>query len=349
MLPPKYFGLWIEALENTYEDIVGRFVTISGSGELQKLIDLALTDQLEYDIIIVSMVTYRNYIEAYERFGSGIVEMGYQVPPTRFHEAIGAGVQINDEIQEDPGLVFRIDVFSNVAKQIYLSATPYTGNDYVTKMINVMLPEDTDCPLPEYDAYINVIALMYNDPTVQPRDYLTPFKNTFNHARYEKRLLKSKRRLQRYLAMVSRVVHGIYERDRLPGQKLLVLCATVDFINVLAEHLRKEYPALKVGVRVAGSNYQNLLDDDITVSTIKSSGTGVDIPGLRETLLLQFTDSKKDNIQILGRLRKLKDFPGVNPRLTYMVCMDIPQSIRYHASKKGHFNNKVLNHRMMRV
>lgn len=349
MIPPKYFGIWVEAIEETFPSCKGRVQTVSGSAELKALIERGVEGELDADVIIISQVTYRNYLESYERFGEQIEEIGFLAPPPRFHEAIGAGVQIIDEIQDDPGLVFRMDVFTNIRKQMYLSATPFTGNDYVTNMINVMLPEPTHCPLPKYDAYINVIGLLYGDPEVQRKDYLTPFKNTYNHARYEKQMMKKKRRLTRYHQMVRRVVTGIFTRDRVPGQKLLILCATVDFIAALTKYLNVAFPDLTVGMHVAGSDYRKLLKNDITVSTIKSSGTGVDIPDLREVLMLQATDSKKDNIQVLGRLRHMKNFPDHTPRMTYMVCEHIKPHIKYHNSKKNHFSGRVKNHRVMRL
>ncbi len=349
MVSPKYFGIWEKALKETYKDIDGRYCTVSGSAELRALIEKGVEGDLDYDVIIVSNVTYRSYLESYERFGEAITSIGYLVPPPRFHEALGAGVQINDEFQDDPGLVFRTDVYTNVRKQLYLSATPFTGNEFVTRMIDVMLPKETSCPLPEYDQYINVIGLMYHDPDVKRKDYLTPFKNTYNHTRYEKRLLKAKRRLERYKRMVFKVINGIYIKDREPGQKLLVLCATVDFIKHLTKELKLKYPDLTIGEFVAGSNPKTLQTNDITVSTIKSAGTGQDIIDLREVLLLQATDSKKDNIQILGRLRRMKNWPEHTPRMTYMVCMDIPQQIRYFKNKKGHFDGRVVSHRVMRI
>lgn len=349
MIPPKYFGIWTKALLETYVDIEGRYVTVSGSAELQALINRGLEGTLDHDVILLSNVTYRGYIEAYERYINGIEELGYNVPPPRFHEAIGVGLQINDEIQEDPGLVFRTDIFTNVKKQFYLSATPYSGSEYVTRMIEEMLPPHTQCEIPKYKEYINVIGLLYNDPTVQPKDYLTPFKNTYNHARYEKRMLKQKRRLDRYFHMIKRITDGIYVKDRQPGQKLLILCAYVEFIKELTRYLQQQYPQLKVRSYVSGTPYAELLENDITVSTIKSAGTGVDIPNLREVLLCQATDSKKDNIQILGRTRPLKDWPDVSPRLTYLVCSEIPQHVRYHNNKKEHFNGRALTHRVMRV
>lgn len=348
-IPPKYFGLWVKGLTDTFEGIEGRYVTVAGSGELKKLMELAGEDEFDYDIIIISNTTYKAYIDNYEKWGEKVTEMGYLVPPPRFHELLQAGVQINDEIQEDPGLVFRTDIFTNVIKQMYLSATPYTGSDYVTRMIDIMLPDHTQCPLPELDVYINVIGLLYSEPGIQKGDYTTPFKGTYNHARYETQMTKKKKRLMRYHQMVKKVVTGIYTHNREKGQKLLILCATVDFIRDLTKFLNVAFPHLQVGMHVSGSDYRKLMTNDITVSTIKSSGTGVDIPNLREVLMLQATDSKKDNIQVLGRLRRLKDWPDVTPRMTYMVCTDISKHVAYHKNKRNHFGGRVLTHKVMQL
>lgn len=353
MVPPKYFGIWIEALQNTYKgygESLDKWMTVSGSAELQKLIDRGIENDLEgVDVIVISNVTYRSYIDNFEKYGQGITALGFNCPPPRFHEAIGAGMQINDEIQEDPGLVFRIDMYSNVDLQVYLSATPFTGNAYVTKMIDKMLPEEVMVRLPNLDVYINCMCLRYCEPNIKPKDYLTPFKNTYNHARYETQMMKDPKRMQRYLKMVGNIAQGIFINDRLPGQKLLMLCATVAFIDEVVSHLQERFPDLAINGHYSGSPYERLLKNDITISTIKSSGTGVDIPNLREVGLLQATDSKKDNIQILGRLRKLKDFPDVVPRLTFLACETIPQSMKYSVNKREHFDGRVLNFKTMRI
>ena len=350
MVPPKYFGIWEEALKDVYEDIDLRFVRVSGSAELQMMINRGIEDDLEgIDVILISNISYRAYIDAFERLGDQLHTVGYNAPPPRFHEALKVGLQINDEIQEDPGLLFRIDMYTNVAKQIYLSATPFTGNDYVTKMIDLMLPPETCCRLPSYDSYINVVGVLYSEANIQSRDYLTPFKNTYNHARYETQMMKSKKRLDAYNQMVARIIQGQYIIDRIQEQKALVLCATTAFIDQLVKFLQGKYPDLQINEHIAGSPYARLMINDITVSTIKSSGTGVDIPNLREVFLLQATDSKKDNIQILGRLRKLKLFPDITPRLTYLVCRQIPQHCKYAKNKKDHFMGKALNMVMRQI
>lgn len=349
MLPPKYFGIWQDALNDTYEDVRLRYVSVSGSAELQQIIDRGINDDLhDIDVILVSNVTYRGYIDAFERLGDKIHTVGYNAPPPRFHEAVKAGLQINDEIQEDPGLLFRTDMYTNVAKQIYLSATPFTGNAYVTKMIDLMLPENTMCRLPVWDSYINSVGVLYSEPDIRSKDYLTPFKNTYNHARYETEMMKKPKRLAVYNAMVAKILYAQYIHDRLPEQKALVLSATVAFIMQLTEYLRAKYPELVINHHVSGGDFELLKTNDVTVSTIKSSGTGVDIKNLREVLLLQATDSKKDNIQILGRLRKLRLYPDVTPRLTFLACLHIPQHCSYARNKAGHFLGKTLNMTMKR-
>lgn len=350
MIPPKYFGLWTKALDETYMGLGKRYITISGSAALQNLIDRALDNDLDdMDIFIISNITYRTFIEAFELHGDKLDKVGYNVVPTRFHELLGVGCQINDEIQEDPGLLFRTDIYTNIAKQIYLSATPFTGNAYVTKMIDKMLPPETSVRLPEYKAYIHCLGLVYNELGIKPKHYLTPFKNTYNHARYETQMLMNDKRHSRYLRMVKKIAEGVYVNDRKEGQKLLILCATVAFIGQMVEYLRDQFPDLEINEHVAGCPYERLLTNDITVSTIKSSGTGVDIPNLREVILLQATGSKKDTIQILGRLRPLKSFPDVSPRLTYMICENIPHHLRYSGLTQEVFKDRTSESSIKRI
>lgn len=348
MIPPKYFGIWRTALQETYGDSA-KWREVSGGGELKQLIIDGLDGRITEEVIIVSCVSYRIYIEAYEEYAENIEQSGYLVPPPRFHEVIGAGVQINDEFQEDPGLYFRIDVYSNVAKQIYLSATPYTGNAYVTQMIDVMTPLETRCTIPEWDRYIDVLWLLYSDPTVTPKDYLTPFKNTYNHGRYETMMMKKPKRLQFYFAYVRKAIQGLYVRDRQPGQKALVLCYTVAFIHELTKFLKKEFPELTINFHVSGSDYKKIHDNDITISTPKSAGTGVDIPNLRETFLLVATGSEKDCVQIMGRTRPLKGWPDHTPRLTVLVCNNIPQHGKYMESNREVFSKKARHQHIARL
>ena len=348
MIPPKYFGIWHEAFEDIYEP--GYTIEeVAGSPSLKALNRRIVEGESLPDILLISSTTYRTYIENWERFSdepNWLKETNYLIEPDRFHEAAGIGVQINDEIQDDPGLVFKIDTISNVNKQIYLSATPYTGNDKLTNMIKVMMPKELDAPLPDVDAYANVIALLYNDD-VKPYDYLG-YKRSYSQIKYESNMLKSKRRLKLYLQMIRKVVQVRYYQNRVAGQRMLLFFATVAFIETVAKYLQKEFPDITVNPYVAGVPYESLLESDISVTTLKSGGTGVDVRNVKEIYSGHATDSKRDSIQMLGRARRLKDFPDVAPCLTYGVCMQIPQHRRYMNSKEMYFKDRVLSHRKLR-
>lgn len=348
MIQPKYFGLWHEAFDDILD---GKFsvMEVSGSKSLKDINKMIVDKEPLPDIILMSSITYRTYIENWERFSeepNWLLDTGYLIEPDRWHERAGIGVQINDEIQDDPGLVFKIDTVTNVPIQLYLSATPYTGNDKLTDMINVMMPECNNAPLPDNDVYTNVIALLYNDD-VRPGDYLG-YKRAYSQIKYEANLIKHKQRLARYLGMISKVVSVRYYKHREPGQRMLIFFATVAFIEIVAKHLQRTFPDLKINPYVAGVPYESLLTSDISVTTLKSGGTGVDVRNVKEIFSGHATDSKRDSIQMLGRARRLKDFPDISPCLTYSVCMQIPQHIRYMRSKEQYFSGRVLTHKKLR-
>ena len=346
MVLPKYFGLWEKSFKELFEANGYTIGVISGGQSLRNAIDQARSDIASIpDIIIISSVTYRTYIEAYERHGmKGIGELGFQIPPWEFHKTLGIGLQISDEIQDDPGLVYKIDTVTNVKKHVYLSATPYTGNDRLTEMINTMLPKSLDAPIPEIDAYANVVGMFYSDD-VRKKDYMGP--KGYSQAIYEGKLLKNAKRFNVYKTMVRRVANKFFVSDRKEGQRLLIFCATVAFIEELTDYLKKEFPDLAVNKYVSGVPYSTVLKSDISVTTVKSAGAGVDIPNVRELFLLDSRNSKKDNIQVLGRARKLKDYPGVAPRLTYFACKQIPQHVKYAINKREYFHGRVLTHGLM--
>jgi hypothetical protein len=352
MIPPKYFDLWVGTLNDAFgkKRVEHRYYTIDGSPKLKAFIRQALEGKVKADCVMISNATYRAFLNYLEENGEQACLEEYGCLPTTFHEVAGIGVQINDEIQEDPGLYFRIDLFSNVRKIINLSATPFTGNDFVTGMINVMLPEETHCQLPEHKVYQDVIGLLYNDLPIHQRDFLVPMRGMYSHMRYESQMLKNKPRFEAYIRKIVKVLDAVFVREFEKGHKALVLCATVAFIDKVSEALRAHYKQqFAIGPYYQGIPYNKLLKQDITVSTAKSSGTGVDVRNLKEVVLLHAMNSKKDNLQILGRLRPLKDFPEVTPRMCYFVCVDIPHHLAYHRNKKSYFHGKVKSHRTLRL
>jgi len=90
-----------------------------------------------------------------------------------------------------------------------------------------------------------------------------------------------------------------------------------------------------------------LYEAEVTVSTLMSAGTGVDIPGLRTGIMTVAVGSKQKSSQALGRLRRLKDYPDTTPTFVYFVCANIKQHMDYHRKKLENFEDKTLSQRTM--
>lgn len=343
MLLPKYFGIWEKAIE---EDVLEgvHCELIKGSKSLRDLIDRAINGDPIGDVIFMSVTTYRGYIECLERYGTkGIGELGYAVPPYRFHETLGIGLQINDEIQDDPGVYYRVDTVSHMNKEIFLTATPYTGSDKLTEMIRVMMNERYDVTIPVADKYTHVVGVRYNDLGVQKKDY-RGYKNAYSHVNYESSILKNKPRKDKYFNNVARVVNHYFKGEYQKGQKMVIYCATQKFITALTKYLKKEFPEYTINEYVSGVDRNTLKANDITVTTIKSCGAGVDIPNLKEALMLVATNSKKDSIQAMRRPRPLINYEGINPRFSYFICNQIPKHLGYAKNKRTFFIPFALTH-----
>lgn len=343
MLLPKYFGLWEKAIR---EDITSNpsIEYVKGYKSLIDIIERAVNNKPIADIIFMSATTYRSYIECLERYGSeGMKEIGYLVPPYMFHSTLGIGIQINDEIQDDPGLYFRIDTLLNVKKEIFLTATPYTGDERLTEMIRVMMPEGCDVPIPEASKYTHVVAIRYNDIGVRTGDY-RGYKGAYSHVNYEASILKNKARREAYFSKVARVAYHFFVREYQEGQKMIIYCATTAFIEALVRYLKKKFPERSITEYISKTDFEQVQVNDIVVTTIKSAGAGVDIPNLKEALMLVATNSKKDNIQAMRRPRPLVNYDNLNPRFSYFVCNQIPKHLGYGQNRKGFFAPFALTH-----
>ena len=82
---------------------------------------------------------------------------------------------------------------------------------------------------------------------------------------------------------------------------------------------------------------------NIIVSTLKSAGTAIDIPGLKMTVMTVAVGSRQANEQAVGRLRVLKQWPDEQPEFIYLVCADVPSHLEYHRHKKEVLSDKILS------
>ena len=325
----------------------GELMVVKGSDQLKTLLNLAIADKLDKcKLVVISNATMRNYLEWYET-GAGTTE--YPCPPQEMCERLGIGWRLIDEVHQDFHFNYRLDLYTHCPKVMALSATMKSDNETVNKMYRIAYPEADRYDGLGYDRYAEAFELVYNLRHPTPLKWKQRGMTSYSHVAYEESIMRNKAAFKHYTEMIVRWVKTAYLDIMVPGQKLLIFVATVDYACRLVRALQDTYGylGLHIGKYTAENEYSELLLNDISVSTLLSSGTAVDIPGLRIAGMTTALSSMQANLQAFGRLRKLKDWPDVTPRFYYFTCEDIPKHVEYANKKKEVFKPVALAQKTM--
>jgi superfamily II DNA or RNA helicase len=333
IIKPMYIEKWVDDINKTFEIDKEDVLVIKGSANLITLIDLAQSGLLDSKFIIISNKTFQNWISLYEKHRDGIEHFGYTTKPETFFSDLRAGVRLIDEVHMDFHLCFKIDLYTNIERTISLSATLVSNDDFVASMHEIMHPTKTRYALQKLNKYINSYNVTY---TFKHPDRIRTMEYggiTYSHTAFEKSILRQHETLMNYFNLINYVIQIGFLKCIRKKKKVLIFCSTIDMCTALVKHLTRLYPQYNVKRYVAEDNYQtHLMDSDICVSTLGSSGTAVDIPDLTNVILTVAVDSIQSNIQSLGRLRQL----GENDRTEFhfLTCLDVPKHIEYSIRKK---------------
>lgn len=338
MIKGEYIEKWIGDVESEVEIKKGDLMVIRGSDSLISLMQLALKDELKAKIIIIGNRTFQNYLKSYER--DAFFKEYYPIHPEEFYEKLKVGVRLIDEVHQDFHLNFKQDTYTHIPYSISLSATLDADQDILNRMYRTMWPVSTRGPEIPQDKYILASCLWYSIDRLDRVRYLNP-KRQYDHITFEKSIMRNPGMLKNYLKMIDHMVQQKYVADHAPGQKMLIFCATIAMCTLVRNHLSELLPTVKVGRYVGEDEWSELHDNDIVVTTIKSAGTAVDVANLRYVLMTVALSNKQTNIQVLGRLRRLKDFPDVTPEFMFLSCRDIGKHCEYAMAKKTKLDSKV--------
>lgn len=332
VVKPMYLEKWVEDIERTYDIDPDDVVVIRGSSQLLTLLTSAENNELDFKIILISSKTIANWLKLYEKYMSETIEMGYPCLPEDLCKLLGIGVLVLDEVHQEFHANFKFLLTTNVFRSISLSATLISEDPFISKMYGVAYPVTSQYGGNTYSKYVIATAVFYtfkNPFKIQSTDRVS--KN-YNHHLLEQSVLKQHNVKVNYLNLINDSLKGSYLLDYKPGQRCLIFCMSVDMCTVVTAYLRKQHPHLNINRYVADDEFESLMTSDISVSTLGSAGTAVDIDMLHTVILTIAVSSIQANIQSIGRLRPLKD--GRNPRFLYFVCTDIPKHIVYHESKR---------------
>jgi hypothetical protein len=334
MIKPMYIEKWLIDLRKTFDLEVSDVIVAQGSAELMALLELAAQEVTpSYYWIIVSNVTFANWLKLYEEVAAEVLETGYACLPHQFYEHLKVGTRIIDEVHQDFHRNFKMDCYTHVENSVSLSATLISDDDFKNQMYEIAYPGHQRHKGPEYDKYIAWRAVFFsfkNPEKIRCSDYGS---KRYSHNVFEQFILKNEQTTTNYFQLLNTIIRSTYIKDRKPGDKLIIFMASINMCTVFTKWLTREYPQLEVGRYVEEDPYEMLMNPDIRVTTLMSAGTAVDIPGLTHTLLTTAVKSSQSNVQGLGRLRKLPD--GRTPVFITTNCQDIDKHVEYHNHRKN--------------
>lgn len=340
MVPAMYTDMWYKEVETCFTHKKGDIILVKGLKALKAMVLLREAKEADPSVYIISSQTIALLLKEYETNPKLAVELCCR--PERLMGLLGVGYRIIDEVHRNTLLNYKVDCYTNLKKAVYLSATLDTVDRFVGRMRSIAYPVRDRYTGLEYDKYIKVVGLAYNAENANK--IRCRGAKGYSHIEFEKSIMKLQGRQKKYFNLITEIVKRKYVDVREPGQRCLVFAASVDFCAAYTKHLKALYPNLKIGKYTQEDNYQDMLTNDITVSTVLSAGTGVDVAGLRTVVMSNSMDSWSANEQVKGRLRRLADWPEISPEFYYIFCSDIPKHVDYHQRKMDYFKDKCLSH-----
>lgn len=323
---PRYLDKWLEDLEKyclvKKEDIY----IVQGNRSIREL-SLSDKESLYYKFYIFSVPTMTNYIKDYE---NKTLDPSC-LPPTELYKHLGIGLLFNDETHQFFHAVYKACLYYPGPKLLGMTATPETSNKQTNKIIPSLFPNNTVInDLVTVVPYINVKAVSYE--LLNGRGIPTNSTKGYSHTLYEQFICRHSLFLRSYTDMINHYVKESFVKYFKKGNKCIIFCSTVIFCKILANTLTEYYPNLNIGTYTQEDEYDNILNNDISVTTLGSSSTGLDIPGLTVVIHTISVASKVSNIQSMGRLRNIKD---KDLWFIYLYCKDLVSQVRLHKERES--------------
>lgn len=347
----RFFNIWHEALSpDSPKQILDlkaeETLYVTGSKQLKAALEMGVNGELDgIKVIVVSARTLLIYMETYARYGKDVLAL-YPVLPVDVYKTLGIGTRIKDELHLSLHGNFVEELYLHVPNSISLSATLENGT-FKDKILSVMFPMNTRGPGSELKQYIECTALTYLLNNPDQVCYTNRGSTDYSHNAYENWIAKNPKRLNNYMAIITNWLKVRYIDVRKPNQRAVIFVTSVNLATIVEKRIRQTYPEVSVARYAAstGDVYEEARQADVLVTTVQSFGTGFDLDGLICTLLTSSINSPDTNVQVLGRLRELHQFPDVVPKFDYLVCTDIPRQVAYHEEKIKQFEGRVKTHR----
>lgn len=266
---------------------------------------------------------------------------------TKVLEVLGIGIKVIDEYHLQWRNSLILDMFSNVDKNIYLTATfarSDQGEDMLFKRVTKNFQVYGSDERPEEDKHTIYHPVYYTTKC--------PFKTVkaMGSGRgmgIKKWIYADWQHFNDPNNTCNNLILDIVDKCLMNDGKILITVASIKAAEFVYEKIQQKYPDLIVGCI---NSSHSIKDNEyckqhaqIIVSTVQSIGTGADIKGLRYVINAEPFASKVTAEQFLGRLRPYYDASG-EQQTTYLfdfVDRSIIYSTIYHKGRSKRINELV--------
>lgn len=325
----RYFSKWKSDIIKQYRLKPGKVMTVRGTAQLYNLMQSIDKDGCSPEVIIITLGTIKNYIADY---ASTSDRPAWFVSPCRLWELLKVGYRITDEVHQHFHTNYLVELFTHIPKAVYLSATLETDNSLINQMNTIAYPLDTRIGGGKFIKISHVVCVKYGLEKKGSLNF-SGFGGSYNHSNFEMSILKKEAIKQRYFEMILALIERFHIPECRPGQRLLIFATRVELCIELVEFLKIHLPQFSVCKYTADDEMDIIEQHDITVTTLGSAGTALDILGLLTCILTTAVNSRQANIQALGRNRAIGNGEQT-PMFIYLCCEDIAKHVDYHERKK---------------
>lgn len=336
---------WKREMDSVFRLKSKDITIVKGADQLKSLIDDAVDGKPLSKIIMIGLTTMMIWINAHKENPEELKKAGFRCAPDELCKILRVGVRAFDEVHMCFHQCFSIDLHTHAPKTISMSATLFNKDPFISKMYKLMFPLNQRRPTLPLTQYIDVVATFYDfkrPDLIRTRAFGSTFHSS---GAMEQSILGNKTTCLRWLELIKHTLEIGYMKVQRPKKRVVIYVYLKDTVNKIVHYLREQYPGYKVSSYIDKDPLDNILSSDITVSTLGSAGTNLDIPDLTNTILARDITSLQSNIQLLGRLRELKtDKHAVT--LHYLVANNIEKSYEYHLDKMKDFQGRVKSHQI---
>jgi hypothetical protein len=343
LVKPMYCEKWEKEMHEVFALGKDDVAVVRGMGPLRTLLAKVQEGKPLPKVIILSLITYQLWLKTYEESEELATMMGFPVAPDELCQYLKIGIRAVDEVHMHFHQVFRSDLYTHVGKSIAMSATLFSPDSFMTMMYETMFPKQDRYKELALIQYIDVTAVLY---TYRRPEMIktSPYGSSFySSAAVEDSMMKHPPTFNNWLNLITHVIKQGFMAIKREKKRLLIYVYLQSTIALIVSKLIREFPDLDVRPYTAQDPLENILRADITVTTVGSAGTALDVPELTHVILARDIASPQANVQLVGRLRKLHDDHPVH--MHYLVATNIETSHKYHLQKIKLFEGRVRSHK----